>query len=172
MVITSISPGGYCVKARWLRLGQVFLVAALIFQALPPPVLADQAQLSLRSALERARTQNPQVAMAQARVSEAEGMRKQASLIPNPSLYASSENTPLGGSQPFTFGNDTDDYVYLIQKIELGGKRSRRVAFASENVSQMSIQSEWRCASYWRVWRRLIGWLRARQRSTSYTSVR
>jgi cobalt-zinc-cadmium efflux system outer membrane protein len=86
--------------------------------------------------------QNPQVAMARARVSEAEGMREQASLIPNPTLYASSENTPLGGSQPFTFGNDTDDYVYLIQKIELGGKRSRRVAFASENVGQMSIQSE------------------------------
>jgi hypothetical protein len=40
-------------------------------------------------------------------------MRAQASLIPNPSLYASSENTPIGGSQPFPFGNDTDDYVYL-----------------------------------------------------------
>jgi cobalt-zinc-cadmium efflux system outer membrane protein len=86
--------------------------------------------------------QNPQVAIARAHVSEAEGMRTQAGLIPNPSLYATSENTPLGGSQPFTFGNDTDDYVYLIQKIELGGKRSRRVAFASENVGQMSIQSE------------------------------
>src|ERR1700732_2495892 len=73
---------------------------------------------------------------------KAEGMRTQASLIPNPSLYASSENTPLGGSQPFTFGNDTVDYVYLIQKVELGGKRSRRVAFATENVGQMSIQSE------------------------------
>jgi cobalt-zinc-cadmium efflux system outer membrane protein len=125
-----------------VRLSRVFLVAALIFQAFPPPVLADQAHLSLGSALDQARMQNPQVAMARARVLEAEGMRKQASLIPNPSLYASSENTPLGGSQPFTFGNDTDDYVYLIQKIELGGKRSRRVAFASENVSQMSIQSE------------------------------
>jgi outer membrane protein, heavy metal efflux system len=30
----------------------------------------------------------------------------------------------------------------LIQKIELDGKRSRRVAFASENVSQMSLQTE------------------------------
>lgn len=129
-------------KTRRVRLGRVFLVAALIFQAFPPPVLADQAHLSLGSALDQARIQNPQVAMARARVLEAEGTRKQASLIPNPSLYASSENTPLGGPQPFTFGNDTDDYVYLIQKIELGGKRSRRVAFASENVSQMSIQSE------------------------------
>jgi cobalt-zinc-cadmium efflux system outer membrane protein len=130
------------VKARLLRLGQVYLAAALIFQAFPPAVPADLANLSLGSALDRARMQNPQVAMARARVSEAEGMREQASLIPNPTLYASSENTPLGGSQPFTFGNDTDDYVYLIQKIELGGKRSRRVAFASENVGQMSIQSE------------------------------
>jgi cobalt-zinc-cadmium efflux system outer membrane protein len=130
------------VKALWLRLGQVFLVTALIFQALPPAIPADQADLSLGSALDRARVQNPQLAMARARVLEAEGMREQAGLIPNPSLYASSENTPLSGSQPFTFGNDTDDYIYLIQKIELGGKRSRRVEFASENVGQMSIQSE------------------------------
>jgi outer membrane protein, heavy metal efflux system len=130
------------VKERLLWLGQVFLVTALIFQAFPPSVLADEAELSLGSALDRARMQNPQVAIARARVSEAEGMREQAGLIPNPSLYASSENTPLGGSQPFTFGNDTDDYVYLTEKIELGGKRSRRVAFASERVTQMSIQSE------------------------------
>ena len=129
-------------KARLLRLGQAFLVTALIFQTFPPAVLADQAELSLGSALNQARMQNPQLAMARARVSEAEGMREQAGLIPNPSLYASSENTPLGGSQPFTFSNDTDDYVYLIQKIELGGKRSRRVAFASEKVGQMTIQSE------------------------------
>jgi cobalt-zinc-cadmium efflux system outer membrane protein len=130
------------VKERLLWLGQVFLVTALIFQAFPPAVLADEAELSLGSALDRARMRNPQVAIARARVSEAEGMREQAGLIPNPSLYASSENTPLGGSQPFTFGNDTDDYVYLTEKIELGGKRSRRVAFASERVTQMSIQSE------------------------------
>jgi outer membrane protein, heavy metal efflux system len=129
-------------KARLLPLGQVLLVAALIFQAFPLTVLAEQTDLSLGSALDRARKQNPQLAMARARVSEAEGMREQAGLIPNPSLYATSENTPLGGSQPFTFGNDTDDYVYLIQKIELGGKRSRRVALASENMGQMSIQSE------------------------------
>src|SRR5260370_32992025 len=69
-------------------------------------------------------------------------MREKAGLIHNPSLYAISENTPIGGSQPFRFSRDTDDYVYLNQKIELGGKRGRRVAFASENVGQMSIQSE------------------------------
>src|ERR1700730_16847234 len=135
-------PGGYPVKERLSRLRQVFLVTALIFRAFPPAALADQAALSIGSALDRARLENPQLAMARARVSEAEWMREQAGLIPNPSLYASSENTPLSGSQPFTFTNDTDDYVYLIQKIELGGKRSRRVAFASENVGQMSIQSE------------------------------
>jgi cobalt-zinc-cadmium efflux system outer membrane protein len=130
------------VKARWLPLGQAVLVAALIVQAFTQAVPAEQSDLSLRSALDQARKQNPQLAMARAKVSEAEGMREQAGLIPNPSLYATSENTPLGGSQPFNFGNDTDDYVYLIQKIELGGKRSRRVAYASENVGQMSIQSE------------------------------
>jgi cobalt-zinc-cadmium efflux system outer membrane protein len=129
-------------KARWLGIGQVLLVAALICQGFPLAVLAEQTDLSLGSALDHARVQNPQLAMARARVSEAQGMREQAGLIPNPSLYATSENTPLGGSQPFNFANDTDDYVYLNQKIELGGKRSRRVALASENIGQMSIQSE------------------------------
>ncbi|MGA9724077.1 MAG: TolC family protein [Candidatus Binatus sp.] len=129
-------------KARLLRLGQIFLAAALIFPSSPSAVLADQAHLTLASALDQARMQNPQLAMARDRVSEAEGMREQAGLAPNPTLYAPSENTPLGGSQPFTFGNDTDDYVYLIQKIELGGKRSRRVAFASDKVGQINIQSE------------------------------
>ena len=129
-------------KAQLMRLGQAFLVTALIFKAFPPSVMADQAHLSLASALDSARRQNPQVAIARTRVSEAEGMRTQAGLIPNPSLYATSENTPLGGSQPFTFGNDTDDYVYLTQKVELGGKRGRRVAYASENVGQASLQSE------------------------------
>jgi cobalt-zinc-cadmium efflux system outer membrane protein len=136
------------VKAPLMRLGQLLLVGAFIFRVIPPLVQAEQADLSrgsglsLASALEQARTQNPQLAMARARVSEAEGMREQAGLMPNPSLYATSENTPLGGSQPFRFSRDTDDYVYLNQKIELGGKRSRRVAYASENVGQMSIQSE------------------------------
>ena len=135
-------------KARLTRFGRLLLVGAFIFRVIPPPVLAEPADLgrgsalSLGSALDRARTQNPQLAMARARVSEAEGMREQAGLIPNPSLYATSENTPLGGSQPFKFSRDTDDYVYLIQKVELGGKRNRRVALASENVGQMSIQSE------------------------------
>ena len=124
------------------QLGQTFLMAALLFHAGAPAAAVDQVHLSLASALDTARKQNPQIAMARARVSQSEGMRVQAGLIPNPSLYASSENTPLGGSQPFTFGNDTDDYVYLIQKIELGGKRGRRVALASENLAEMSIQSD------------------------------
>ncbi len=84
-------------RARLLRLGQVLLVGALIFRVFATSVLADQAGLSLGSALDQARTQNPQLAMARARVSEAEGMREQAGLLPNPSLYATSENTPLGG---------------------------------------------------------------------------
>jgi outer membrane protein TolC len=83
-----------------MRFGQVFLAAVLIFQAFPPAVLADETHLSLGSALDRARMQNPQVAMAQARVSEAEGMRTQASLIPNPSLYATSENTLSAALSP------------------------------------------------------------------------
>jgi Outer membrane efflux protein len=141
MDTTAFRQGGL-MTLRLLWLGQVFVFVALFLLPFPPSVEADEVNLTLGAALDSARQQNPQVALARTRVSEAEGMRIQAGLMPNPSLYATSENTPLGGSQPFTFGKDTDDYVYLIQKIELGGKRSRRVAFASENVSQMSLQAE------------------------------
>jgi hypothetical protein len=68
-VYDRFSSRGCAMKARLLWL-QVFLVAALVF---PPTVPADQANLSLGSALDQARMQNPQVAMARARVSEAEG---------------------------------------------------------------------------------------------------
>jgi outer membrane protein, heavy metal efflux system len=132
----------YSVKARLSQLCEIFVMAAVLFHFGSPLVHADEIHLSLASALDRARMQNPQVAIARARVSEAEGMREQAGLLPNPVFYGSSENTPLSGSQPFTFGNDTDDYMYLIQKVELGGKRGRRIAFASENASIRSIQSE------------------------------
>jgi outer membrane protein, heavy metal efflux system len=128
------------VKARLLQLGGALFVTAFLLNVPRQVVLADQTHLSLGSALDLARAQNPQLPMARARILEAEGMHAQAGFIPNPVLYTSSENTPITGSQPFTFGKDTDDYVYLIQKIELGGKRSHRIALESENVNQMSIQ--------------------------------
>ena len=80
-----------------------------------------------------ARRRNPQIAIARARVSAAEGMKTQAGLIPNPVLTLTSENTPLG-SQSFQFSRDTDAYAYVGQTIELGRKRDRRAPLAARGA--------------------------------------
>jgi hypothetical protein len=89
---------GCLVTLRLLWLGQVFVFATLIFLPFPPSVEADEVHLGLGAALDSARKENLQVALARTRVSEAERMRTQAGLIPNPSLYATSENTHLSAA--------------------------------------------------------------------------
>jgi cobalt-zinc-cadmium efflux system outer membrane protein len=69
-------------------------------------------------------------------------MQTQAGLIPNPLLTLTSENTPLGHSPPFKFFKDTDDYAYLTQPIELGGKRRHRVDLAGDDVGRTRLESE------------------------------
>jgi outer membrane protein, heavy metal efflux system len=125
-----------------LKVLRIALLLLAVISARPSSAIAAEIQLSLAQALDQARAHNPLIEIARAQVSTAEGMRTQADLIPNPKLTATSENTPLGGSQPFRFEKDTDDYVYLSQKIELDNKRQKRAAFATENLNRTSLESE------------------------------
>jgi cobalt-zinc-cadmium efflux system outer membrane protein len=124
----------------------ILLIAVMMQAAAAAGFAADAAapgtQLSLAQAIEQARGRNPQVAIEQARVAAADGLRIQAGLLPNPVLTVTSENEPLGGSQPFSFSQDTDDYAYLGQTIELGGKRGRRIEVANTNLNSASIAGE------------------------------
>jgi cobalt-zinc-cadmium efflux system outer membrane protein len=117
------------------------LVWAMLWLLAPLGAAAPMVRLSLSQALAQVRQRNPGVAVAQARVSVAEGMKTAAGLIPNPVLTLTSENSPLG-SQPFQFSRDTDDYAFLTQTIELGGKRSRRVKLEDEKVRQTALEGE------------------------------
>jgi cobalt-zinc-cadmium efflux system outer membrane protein len=125
-----------------LKVLQIALLLLAVISARPLSAIAAEIQLGLAQALDQARAHNPLIEIARARVSTAEGVRTQADLIPNPRLTATSENTPLGGSQPFRFEKDTDDYIYLSQKIELDNKRQKRAALATENVNRTSLESE------------------------------
>jgi cobalt-zinc-cadmium efflux system outer membrane protein len=69
-------------------------------------------------------------------------MQEQARLIPNPLFTLTSENTPLGHSPPFRFFKDTDDYAYLTQPIEMGGKRRHRVDLAGDDVGRTRLEAE------------------------------
>ena len=63
------------------------------------------------------------------------GLVVQAGLRPNPRLYLQSEDLRPWDDN-FDFLNATEDYAYLGQLFELGGKRSRRLDFAKANVRQ------------------------------------
>jgi outer membrane protein, heavy metal efflux system len=87
---------------------------------------------------------NARMAVASARVSAAEGLRTQAGLKPNPRFILQSENARLAGSSPFRYSQDTDNFAYVTQVLEAGGKRQSRVDLASQNVrlSELSLASQ------------------------------
>lgn len=93
-----------------------------------------QNTLTLAQAIEEAVGNHPDVAVAEARVAVARAGRVQAALSPNPRLVLQSENTRFWGSPAFSYPNDTDNFVYLSQVFERGGKRDSRVASADSVI--------------------------------------
>jgi outer membrane protein, heavy metal efflux system len=132
-------------------------VRRFVFPLTFVPMLYAQAHLTLADAVSQALASHPQLTAAAARVSAAEGLRRQAGLGPNPRLILQSENTRFPGSPPFAIPEDHDSYAYLAQTIETGGKRSGRVALATENIrrGEFDLQLERRqiasrvSAAYW-----------------------
>lgn len=113
------------------------LVCALLgLVAIPAPAQAADARssLSLHAAIQQSQT-SPQARTGQDQVDAVRGLVVQAGLRPNPRLYLQSEDLrPWGDS--FDFPNTTEDYAYIGQLFELGGKRSRRFDLAKANVRQ------------------------------------
>lgn len=78
---------------------------------------------------------SPQVREGQDRVDAAHGLVTQAGLRPNARIYLQSEDLRPWADN-FDFPNATEDYGYLAQLFELGGKRPRRIDLAKANVRQ------------------------------------
>ena len=97
-----------------------------------PPVCAED--LSPEGAVELALQKNAALVAASSRVQAAEGLRIQAGLKPNPRIILQSENARFPRSTPFRYSEDTDNFGYLSQTFEAGGKRQRRMDLASQNV--------------------------------------
>ena len=90
--------------------------------------------LSLHDAIQQSLA-SPQARLGQDQVDAVRGSVVQAGLRPNPRLYLQSEDLRPGADN-FDFPNDTEDYAYIGQLFELGGKRSRRLDVARANVRQ------------------------------------
>lgn len=98
-------------------------------------ICQEQSALSLHSAIDQAEA-SPQAQAAQDQVGVANGSVTQAGLRPNPRLYLQSEDLRPWDSN-FSYLDQTEEYGYLSQTFELGGKRSRRLEFARANLSRV-----------------------------------
>jgi cobalt-zinc-cadmium efflux system outer membrane protein len=91
-----------------------------------------QRKLSLHEAIQQAQN-SPVAHIAQSQVAAVQGQIKQAGLRPNPRLYLQSEDLRPWANN-FDFANNTEDYGYVGQLIEVGGKRSNRLRLANANL--------------------------------------
>ncbi|WP_286979022.1 TolC family protein [Pseudomonas sp.] len=105
---TSISP--------W----KIAALCAVISGLMAPAAFAQS--ISLPQALSTAMDANPDIAAARQEIGIADGARKQAGLIPNPTISYDVEDTRRSTSQTT---------VTLSQTLELGGKRGARVDVAT-----------------------------------------
>ncbi len=90
--------------------------------------------LSVHDAIQQALA-GPVAREGQDRVDVAHGLITGAALGPNPRLYLSSEDIQPWKND-FSFANNTEDYGYLGQLVELGGKRSSRLGLARATYTQ------------------------------------
>ncbi len=138
-----------------LRLGGWRGVIALSLALLFSSAVSGQTVLSLHEAIDRA-LHGPAASLYAAQVDEARGSVRQAGLRPNPLLYLSSEDLRPWNNQ-FSFANNTEDFGYVGQTIEVGGKRGRRIDLASARVRYTEAQQALRlqqlaiqvAGSYW-----------------------
>jgi cobalt-zinc-cadmium efflux system outer membrane protein len=108
-----------------LRLAAASTVAILAALASGSGAAADPAP-PFRELLAQAQSVAPQLAEAAGVVRQAEGLAQQARARPNPTLGVDVEN--FSGSGPYKGSGEAESTVSLGQALELGGKRSARVA--------------------------------------------
>ena len=102
------------------------------------PVAADPV-LTLDEALRAAGAGSPAVDAAQSGITAAEAQRGIASLRPNPSIDAMVEN--VAGTGAYSGLRSTETTVGLSLPLELGGKRSARVAVANAQLDRATLEA-------------------------------
>ncbi len=96
----------------------------------------------LNDAVQQALDNHPLLRAESQRIATADALVNQAGVRPNPRLFIQSENwrysTP---TQPIA-STFTDQFAYLSQVLETGGKRQRRVDVAQQNVQLSQLERE------------------------------
>ncbi|MFP5449226.1 MAG: TolC family protein [Alphaproteobacteria bacterium] len=96
--------------------------------------------------LARAQATAPRLAEARANIARAEGLARQAGTLPNPTLELEVEN--FSGSGPFRGTSLSETTARVGQTLELGGKRSARLAAGRAEVGAARAQARRAEAEY------------------------
>ncbi|OHB26686.1 MAG: transporter [Phenylobacterium sp. RIFCSPHIGHO2_01_FULL_69_31] len=96
--------------------------------------------------LAQAQASAPRLAEARANIARAEGLARQAGVLPNPTLELEVEN--FSGSGPFRGTSLSETTARVGQTLELGGKRSARVAAGRAEVEAARAQARRAAAEY------------------------
>ena len=110
----------------------------ILILALALPAVA-QTTLTLDEAVRIALDRRPELKAAEARVSAAQGLKKQAGLLPNPRFIFQAENLRTSN---FDYGTDADSFAYFSQVIETSGRRGNRIAVGDANVGRSELETE------------------------------
>jgi len=112
---------------------------ASVAQAQEPPPAEAGPSLTLERALELAGAVSPSLEAASADMRAAEAGRRVAGLRPNPSVTVEAEN--VAGSGPYRGIDSMEATTSLTLPIELGGKRSARIAVANARSDRVAVQA-------------------------------
>lgn len=107
-------------------------------QAQVPPSGSIDTDLTLDQALNAAGVSSPALDAARSGVMVAQAQRAVARLRPNPSIDAMAEN--VGGSGAYRGFQSTETTVGLSVPLELGGKRTARVAVADAQIGRAMLE--------------------------------
>ncbi|MBN9615414.1 MAG: TolC family protein [Acidobacteriales bacterium] len=98
-----------------------------------------QTNLSLQNAVSYALAHRPELRAANAKVSAAEDLQKQAGALPNPRFLFRKEDLRSGTS---ILGENSQTYWEGSQLLEVSGKRSGRIDVAKTGAAQSRLQAE------------------------------
>ena len=136
-------------KAR-VRLGAVQTMAAVAACSLllAAPARPAEDPLTLDAAIERAMSDAPQIASAQASLESAQAQLSSAGRLPDPELVIGVDNLPLSGPEPYSLTADsmTMSKMGLMQEMPAGAKRRYQSQLASREADVA--QAELRAARF------------------------
>ncbi len=113
-------------------------VAAALFSPAAVRVADGQTSLSLEQAIRMAQN-SPAARIAKSEINAMQGQLRQAGMRPNPRLFLQSEDLRPWASD-YTFSQQTEDYGYVNQTLEIDGKRGKRMEVAGEQLRETEAQ--------------------------------